>query len=143
MATAALLADLGEEQSIVSLVVDGIDRGRVDDQEGRCVVAVKESRVGLGELLEIAALDMLLVADAALGDAVDQHIDGRLQIHDEIRLGRVDDHTLVDALIQRILCIVERDACEQAVLIEEIIRDANRAEEIFLTALLALSRPLE
>ena len=104
---------------------------------------MKESCVSLGELLEVAALDMLLVADAALGDAVDQHIDGRLQIHDEIGLGRVHDHTLVDALIQRILRIVERDACEQAVLIQEIIGDANRAEEIFLTDLLELSRPLE
>ena len=131
------------KQPIVGVVVHRIDRRGIDDQQRRGVVAVEEARIGLGELLEIAALDVLLVANAALGDAVHQHIDRRLQIDHQIGLGRIHDHAFVDPFVQRILGIIERHAREQPILLQQIIRDAHRAEQILLPDLLELARTLE
>src|SRR6185437_1041196 len=57
------LADLREQLLVVAVVVDRVDGGGVNDPQRRGVVAMKEPRIGLGELVEIAALDVLLVAD--------------------------------------------------------------------------------
>ena len=143
MAPAPLLADLRQQQPVVGVVVHRIDRRGIDDEERRGIVAVEEARIRLGEFLEIAALDMLLIADAALGDAVHQHIDRRLQIHHQVGLGRIHHHPLVDPLVERIFRIVERHAREQPILFEQIVRDAHRAEQILLPNLFELARALE
>ncbi len=93
---------------------------------------MEEPRIGLRQLLQIAALDVLLVANAALGDAIHQHIHRRLQVHDQIRLGRIHDHPLVDAFVERIFRIIERDARKQPVFFQQIVRHPHRAEQIFL-----------
>ena len=104
---------------------------------------MEEARIGLRELLEIVALDVLLVADAALGDAIHQHIHRRLQIHHEIGLRRIDHHALIDAFIQRVLRVIERHPREQPVLLEQIVRDAHGAEQVLLAHLLELARALK
>ncbi len=104
---------------------------------------MKEPRVGLGELVEIRAFDVLLVANAALCDAIDQHIDGRLQVHDQIRLGRIHDHAFVHTFIERIFGIVQRDARKQPILLQQVIRDTHGAEQVLLANLLQLAGALK
>ena len=137
------LADLREQQLIVDLVVDGIDGRRIDDEQGRGLVAVEEPGIGLRELLQIAALDVLLVADPPLRDAIDQHVHGRLQVHHEIGFRRIDHHPLVHPFIEGVFRIVERHPREQPVLVEQIVRDAHGAEQVFLTHFLQLPGALE
>src|ERR1700733_15429636 len=63
---AALHAPDGCEQLIIICrIADRIDRACVHDQKGRRFVLVEEARVRLVETLEIIALDVLLVDDAA------------------------------------------------------------------------------
>src|SRR6185312_4457209 len=66
--------DRGEQLIVVSLVVDGVDGGGVDDEQRRRLVFMEEARVGLIEPLQIGTLDLLFVADAALGNALEQNI---------------------------------------------------------------------
>ena len=104
---------------------------------------MEESRVGLRELFQVGALDVLLIANAALRDAIHQHIDGRLQVHHEIRLRRIDHHTLVDAFVQRIFRIIERHARKQSIFLEQVVGNAHRAEQILLPHFLELAGTLE
>src|SRR6202166_1388050 len=104
----ALLADLGKQLLIVAVVVHRIDGRGVYDQQRRGVIAVEEPRIGLIELVEIASFDVLLVANAALGDTIHQHIDRRLQVHHQIRFRGVHDHPFVDPLVKRVFRVIER-----------------------------------
>src|SRR5579859_1535792 len=59
----------GEELVIVVLIRHRVDGRGVDDEKGGGVELVEEARVGLVQPLEVAAVDVLLVVDAAPGDA--------------------------------------------------------------------------
>jgi hypothetical protein len=72
-----------------------------------------------------------------------QHLDGRLQVDDQVRHGRVDRQPFVDLLVQRVLLVVERDAREQAVLVEQEVGDAHGREQVGLLQRLHLPRALE
>ena len=104
---------------------------------------MEEPRIGLGELVEISAFDVLFIANPALGDAIHQHVDRSLQIHDEIRFGRVHDHPFVDPFIQRIFRIIEGHARKQPILLQQVVRHAHGAEQIFLANLFQLPGPLK
>src|SRR3984957_11209880 len=139
----ALLADLGEQLLIVAVVVHGIDRRGIHDQQRSGIVAVEEPRIGLIELVEIAAFDVLLIADAALRDPIHQHIDGCLQVHHQIRLRGVHHHPFVDSLVQRIFRIIERHARKETIFFQQVVRHAHGAEQILLANLLQLPGPLK
>src|SRR6185503_4181821 len=87
----------GRQQLIVvRRVVDRIDCGRVDDEKRGGRELMEETRIRLVEAHQVVTLDVLLVADAAPRDALEQHVDRRLQIHDEVRLWRLHVELGVD-----------------------------------------------
>src|ERR1035438_8900333 len=75
MPAAARPRDLRKQQLVIALVVDRVDRRRVDDQQRRGIVAMKETRIRLRQPLEVSPVDGLLVADSSSGDAIKQYID--------------------------------------------------------------------
>src|ERR1700722_18206230 len=139
----ALLADLGEQLLIVAVIVHRIDRRGIHDQQRSGIVAVEEPRIRLIQLVEIAAFDVLLIADAALRDPIHQHIDGCLQVHHQIRLRGVHHHPFVDSLVQRIFRIIERHARKETIFFQQVVRHAHGAEQILLANLLQLPGPLK
>src|SRR3954471_14258705 len=61
-----------------------IDVGRIHDQKRRLVVTVKVVRVRLAELLQILWRYRLFVSASALFDALQECINVRLQVNDEV-----------------------------------------------------------
>ena len=76
-------------------------------------------------------------------DAFEQHVDGRLQVDDQVGHRRVDREPLVDLLVQRELLVVEREPREQPVFLEHVVGDAHLLEQVGLAQVLQLPRPLE
>src|SRR6185437_14372138 len=72
-----------------------------------------------------------------------QHVDRRLQIDHQVRRRRVDRQLRVDLLVQRELFLVERELREQPVLVQQVVGDAHRLEQIVLTDIFELARALE
>ena len=93
---------------------------------------MKEARVSLVEALEVLPLDVLLEFDAAPGDALEQHVDRGLQVHDEIRLRRADVEPGVELLVEGELGVLECHSREQPVLLEQVVRHAQRREQVRL-----------
>src|SRR5215471_8376065 len=82
--------DRFQQVLVVGLAVDRVDRCRVDDQKRRFVELVEEPRIRFTEPLEVFLSDELLVRYPARSDAAHQYRRGRLQVHDEIGLRRVE-----------------------------------------------------
>jgi hypothetical protein len=135
--------DLAEQELVVLRAADEIERLGVDDQERRRVVVQEEARVGIGDAFQVAALDQRLVADPATRDALHQHVDGRLQVDDEIGPGRIDRELGVHLFVERVLLVIERHTREQPILVEQVVGDAHRIEQVLLPELLELARALE
>src|ERR1700733_10786982 len=104
---------------------------------------MKEAGVPLVEPREVGALDALLKIDPPPGDALEEHIDWRLQVDHKIGLWRSDVELGVHLLVERVLRLIERHAREQPVLLKEIICDAHRRKQILLRKPGELLRPLE
>src|SRR5215207_2353932 len=104
---------------------------------------MKEACIRLIQAHQIFPSDVLLVADAALGDSLEQYVHRRLQIDDEIGLGRFDRELCAHLIVERELFFIQRDAREQAILLEKIIRNAHGREEILLFERGELLRPLK
>ena len=141
--TLAHALDGAQELRVIEVVGDGVEGGRVHDQQRRLLVVVEEVRIGLVELLEVGPVDELLHPDPPPRDALHQHIYRCLQVDHEVGLRRIDDEPRVDLFVQRILGILERDPGEQAVLLEQVIRHPHRREQVLLTQARQLLRVLE
>src|SRR6185437_145119 len=136
-------ADRREQLVVIRLVADRIDRGRIDDEKRRRLVIVKEPRIRLVEPLEVVAVDLTLVLDTAPCDALHQHIDGSLQVQDEVRLGSRDIELRVHLLVECELRLIERDGRKQPILLEQVVRDAHGREEVLLVESGKLLRALK
>ena len=104
---------------------------------------MKEARVRLLQLLQILPLDVLLVANAAALDALEQHVDRRLQVDHEIRRRRVDCEPRVYLFVENELLVIEREPREQTILVEQVVRNAHCVEQIVLANVFELARPLK
>ena len=51
--------------------------------------------------MQVIVANLLLVVDAALGDAFAQQLDRRLQVNHQVRARRVERQVRVDLLVQR------------------------------------------
>src|SRR6185437_15457667 len=123
----------GRQQLIVvRRVVDRIDCGRVDDEKRRCRKLMEETRIRLVESDQVVTLDVLLVADAAPGDALEQHIDRGLQIDYEVRLRSLDVELGVDLLVESEFGVIQCHPREQAVFFQQVVCHAHPGEEILL-----------
>jgi hypothetical protein len=104
---------------------------------------VEVARVGLTEALEIGGVDVFLVRNAAPVDALQEHVDGRLQEHHEVRRRRVHRQARIDLVVEFELLVVQHDAREQPVLVEHVVGDADLREQVVLAQLRELARALE
>src|SRR5690606_30243911 len=136
-------ADLFEQQGEIAIAIGEIYLRGVDDQQWRIIVVQKEFAVGSVYFFEIGSVDALLVPDAALTDALRQHIGGGLQINHQIGRGCVQRQLLVDLVVERVFIGVEIDACEQSILGNEKVCDSGRCEQIALAPVLQLLCALE
>src|SRR5690606_38559194 len=64
-------------------------------------------------------------------------------IDHEVGHRRIDCEPCIHLLIEPVLLFVERELREEAILVDQIIRDTHGIEEIVLTNVFELSRPLE
>ncbi len=70
MAALADVTQLVHEQLKIFLAVGKVDGSRVDDDQRRSLVVVKEARVCAHQPLQVLGIDLLLVFDAPAGDAL-------------------------------------------------------------------------
>ena len=70
MSPLAAARDFRQQAGVIAVAADEVDLGGIDDQHRRRVELEEEPRIGLDQSLEIAALDRLLVLDAAARDAL-------------------------------------------------------------------------
>ncbi len=104
---------------------------------------MEEARIGFIQSREVLTIDRLFVPDAALGDALQQHVHGRLQVHHEIGLRAVDVELGAHLLVQRVFGFIERDAREELVFVEQVIRHDDGREQILLFERRELLRALK
>ena len=64
--------------------------------------------------------------------ALDQRVDGRLQIDDEIRRRRLRLQVRIDLFVEAVLGIGEIEPREQRILVEHEVRDGRAAEHVEL-----------
>src|SRR5690606_19313217 len=80
---------------------------------------------------------------AASGDALDQRVGLRLQVDDQVGRRRLRAKALEDLLVQPQLVVVERQAGEQRVLVEQEVADHRLREQVLLRQVAQLVDPLE
>jgi hypothetical protein len=83
--------------------VDEIEPLAVDDEARRFVVLIEEARVGIGQPRQVFVGNRPLVFGAAHLHAVNQCVDGRLQINDEVGRRRLRFQMAIDLFVQRVL----------------------------------------
>ncbi len=133
----------GQQLIVVGLTGDRIDGGGVDDQQWSGGELVKEARIRLVEPFEVLAVDMLLVIDAAAGDALEQYVYRCLQVHDQVGRRRTNVELDVELLVEGELVVIQRDAREQAILLQQVVRDSDRVEQVCLLQRLKLLGALQ
>ena len=104
---------------------------------------MKEARVGIDQLLEIIALHAAFVGDTAAVDAFEQHVGGCLQVDHHVRSRHLQAHLGVDLFIQAQLVVVEVDAREHGVLLQQKIGHRAAGEQVALFERLDLTGALE
>src|SRR3954468_2584631 len=115
---AALNAHYIVEQSTeVTVAVDEIDFSGVHDEQGRGGVMVKEPRIRVNEHFQVWPVDLAFVSDAAASDTLQQHVGRRLEIDHPVGHRQVEDHLLVNLLIESKLIGIEVRVREQTVLL--------------------------
>ena len=67
-----------EQLFVVLLVGHEVHGGRIDDEQRGGSVVMEEPRIRVGKPLEIPSLDLLLVANTATRDTLEQNICRRL-----------------------------------------------------------------
>ena len=82
-------------------------------------------------------------SDAAARDPLEQHVDRRLQVDDQVGLRRVDGELRIHLLVERELLGVERQARKQAVLVEQVVGHAHGANRSAWRSARHLLRALE
>src|SRR6185312_3565274 len=125
-------ADGGQKLFVIGGIGERIDGGRIDDEQGRGLELMEEARIRFVEAYQVVALDVLLIADAAPRDPLEQHVDRRLQVNHEIRLRRLHVEPRVDLLVQGELRFIQSHPREQAVLLQQVVRHPNLCEEVLL-----------
>ena len=133
----------GQEELDVLLVVDEVEPLAVHDQERGSLERVEVSAVRVGEACQVLRRDPALEVHAAPMHAFDQRVDGRLQIDDEVRRGRLRLQVRIDLLVESVLGIGQVEPREQRVLVEQEIADRQAAEHVELADPGQLVRALE
>ncbi len=137
------VSDLFDDFEIVLLVIDQVDRLRVHGEQRAVVVIVEKPGVGFGQALQVIVADLLLVIDAALGDALAQRVQWRLQVDHQVGPRRVERQLRVDLLVEREFVGVQRHLREQPVLVDHEIGDPRGLEQVGLAKILYLARALQ
>src|SRR5690606_7417798 len=100
--------------------------------------AVEEGVVGLDQLGEVAHVELALELAAPLADAGEEHVEARLEVDDQVRLGHAGPELVVDPVVEGHLVPVEVEEREDPVLGEHVVADREAAEELLLEELLLL-----
>ena len=124
-------------------IVDEVEPLAVDDQQRRRVVAVEVAAVRVGEPREVVRRDRPLEVDAAPVHALDQRLDRRLQVDDEVGRRRLRLQVRVDLLVELVFVVGQVEPREQRVLVEQEIADGRAAEHVELADAAQLVDALE
>ena len=92
-------ADAAQEGLEVFAVLDEIDFGGVNDEQVAGRVVEEEMFVGFDDLFHVLVADGALVGDIFAAKAFAEHIDGRLEVDDEIGSGQLGAEELVIAVV--------------------------------------------
>src|SRR5947207_4329091 len=98
-----------------------IDVGRIHNQQRRLVVPVKVVRVRLAKLLQILWRNRLLVFTSALFNALQECINTRLQVNNELWFRNCFRQQIVEAVVDQQLRVVERQIREDLALRKRVV----------------------
>ena len=120
-----------------------LSRSLLTISSGAAVVRVEVAAVGVGEAREVVRRDRALEVDAAPVHALDQRLDRRLQVDDEIGRRRLRLQVRVDLLVERVLGVGQVEPREQRILVEQEIGDRRAPEHVELADAAQLVDALE
>jgi len=104
---------------------------------------MEESAVALCQTAEVVRVHALLVGHAAAAHAVDQRGQGRLQVDDQVRHRRLRRELVEHGAVEPVLGVVEVEAREQRVLVEQEVTHRERREQAGLSEAAQLLDALE
>src|SRR5881394_1174023 len=136
-------AQPADEQLEIGVALDEVEILGIHRQHRRRVVVVEEARVAVGEEGEVFLADAAFVAGGAAAHALGEHRGLRLQVDDKVGRRRAGTQRIVDLLIQGELVLVQRQAGEKRVLVDEEVADRRLGEKIELRQRFEHARPLE
>jgi len=90
--------------------------------------------VGAIDFGQILCGELRLLGPAARFDALHEHFRGRLQVHDEIGAGRPLRQQVIELLVEQHLAVVEVEVREELALLEDVVGERHRLEELALAA---------
>src|SRR5262249_16316264 len=134
-----LLDQVGE----VAAVLHEVDVRAVDHEKRGLVVVVEIAPERLRQLPQILRTDAAFIVPIALAEAAQQHLRPGLEVDDEVRPREPLVQETEDLLIEVVFVGPERDAGEDGVLGEEVVRDGALCEEVELPQLALLAIALE
>ena len=115
----------------------------VDDEQRRGFVAMEKFAVAVGQALQVVGIHAALELHAAPLDALLQRVDRRLQVDHQVGRRRLRGEVGVDLLVQLEFVVVQIQAREQHVLVDQEIRHRAGAEQVALRQVAQLARALE
>jgi len=119
-------------------VLGVVQIGVVDPQQRRVVVVREEALIGPGEGLEVVRVEVLLELAGPAGDPLEQHLERRAEVDEDVGLEDLRLKGAIDALVEGELVVREGQLRKDPVFQEVVVRQDVRREEVGLDQLLLL-----
>src|SRR4030095_1583024 len=133
------LHDLFQEVLIVIGLLHEVDLGAVDREQRRFVVGEEKAVVGLGQIFQVSQVDVLLVGDFSLFDAVFEHVGGGLEEDHQVGLQDTGIQEIVEGFVEGEFVLGKIQERENFILGENIVGDHPLLEELLLGQFLLLT----
>src|SRR3989338_1650691 len=131
------------EQGILIVMVDKIELGRVDHQQGAVVIVEKILVVGVGQRLEIVGSDRFFIIIAAGFNPFREGVGIGLQVNHDVGFGKTGIEQAIDFVVELLFVGGQIDAGKNPVLGEGVVADNRLTEHIVLHQLLLLLIAIE
>src|SRR5659263_727444 len=92
--------DFSHEMFKVAGALHKVDLARVDHQEWGLVIVEKVFVISIAQRAQVVKGDVSFVGDPPFADSGQQHLGARLQVDDQVRLGKRGHEQLVDRLVE-------------------------------------------
>src|SRR3989339_536543 len=122
--------DLSHEMFKVAGAFHKVDLARVDHQERGLVIVEKVFVISIAQSAQVVKGDVSFVGDPPLADPGQQDLGARLEVDDQVRLGKRRHEKLVDRFVEGDLVVLEVDQGEDLVLGQDVVAHQAALEEV-------------